>query len=133
MYSKFHVTIYLWPMRDHGHDVDINKNKLQEISFCDTKDHGYVPPVVNTSRSCPHSWLIAGFVTSVTRRVPLLQQELPTLPEHLSPLPVFSWVRGTLSFVFCVLICRSLFVPFHSIGHCVVCPFLIYGFWLPLW
>jgi hypothetical protein len=27
-----------------------------------TNDHGYVPLVVNTSRSFPHSWLIIGFV-----------------------------------------------------------------------
>ena len=108
-----------------GHDVDnnISKHKLQEISFCVTNDHGYFPPVVNTSRSCLHSRPITGFVTSVTRWMPLLQQELLSLPEHLSPPPVFSWVHVTLSFVFGVLICRSLFVLFHSFGHCVVCPF----------
>jgi len=49
-----------------------------------TNDYGYVPLVVNTSRSFPHSRLITGFVTRLTRRVPLVEQELLTLPEHLS-------------------------------------------------
>jgi hypothetical protein len=36
------------------------------------------------------------------------------------------------------MFCRSLFVLFVLFllvffGHCVVCRFLIYGFWLPLW
>jgi hypothetical protein len=53
-----------------------------------TNDHGYVPLVVNTSRSFPHSLLITGFVTKLTRRVPPVEQELPTLLEHLSSPPV---------------------------------------------
>jgi hypothetical protein len=52
--------------------------------ICVTNDHGYVPLVVNTSRSFPHSWLVTVFVTKLTWRVPLVDQELPTLPEHLS-------------------------------------------------
>jgi hypothetical protein len=28
---------------------------------------------------------------------------------------------------------RLLITPLVSFGHCVVCPSLIYGFWLPLW
>jgi hypothetical protein len=40
--------------------------------------------IVNTSRSFPHSRLITGFVTRLTRRVPLGEQELLTLPEYLS-------------------------------------------------
>jgi hypothetical protein len=39
-----------------------------------TNDHGYVPLVVNTSRSFPHSWLITGFVTRLTRWVSLEEQ-----------------------------------------------------------
>ena len=38
--------------------------------------------VVNTSRSFPHSWLITRFVTRLTRRVPLVEQELLNLSEH---------------------------------------------------
>jgi hypothetical protein len=41
-----------------------------------------VPLVVSTSRSFPHWRLITGFVTRLTRRVPLVEKELPTLPER---------------------------------------------------
>ena len=71
-------------------------------NICVTNDHGYVPLVVNTSRSFPHSWLIARFITRLTRRVPLAEQELITLPEHMSSPPVFSGVRVTWSLVLCV-------------------------------
>jgi hypothetical protein len=75
-----------------------------------TNNHGYVPLVVSTSQSFPHSWLITVFVTRLTRLIPLVKQELPTLPEHLSSPPVFSGVRVTRSLVLCVVFCRSLFV-----------------------
>ena len=48
-------------------------------NICVTNDRGYAPFVVNTSRSFPHSWLISGFVTKLTRRVPLVEQGLLTL------------------------------------------------------
>ena len=48
-------------------------------NICVTHDHAYVPLVVSTSRSFPHSRLITGFVTRLTRRVPLVEQELLTL------------------------------------------------------
>jgi hypothetical protein len=53
-------------------------------NICVTNDHGYVPFVVNTSRSFPHSRLITGFVTRLKRRVPLVEQELLIIQEHLS-------------------------------------------------
>ena len=62
-------------------------------------DHRYVPLVVNTSRSFPHSRLIIGFVSRLTRREPLVEHELLTLPEQLSSPPVFGGVRGTRSLV----------------------------------
>jgi len=40
--------------------------------------------VVITIRYFLHSWSITGFVTRETRRVPLVFQELPTLPKHPS-------------------------------------------------
>jgi hypothetical protein len=66
--------------------------------------------------------------------VPLVEQELPTLPEHLGSSLVFSEVRVTWSLVLCTCFvdpCLS-FCTF-SFGHCLVCPFSIYRFWLPLW
>ena len=93
-------------------------------NICITNDHGYVPLVVNTSRSFPHSWLITGFVTRLTRRVSLVEQELFTLQEHLSSPLVFSWVPVARSLVVCVCF----------VYRCLVfCTFSIYGFWLPLW
>jgi len=90
--------------------------------------------VIHTSRSFPHSWLSIGFVPRLTRRVALVEQDLLTLPEHLSLPPIFSWVRVTRSLVLCVCFVdrRLSFCPF-SFGHCVVCSSSIYGSWLPLW
>jgi hypothetical protein len=51
-------------------------------NICVTNVHGYVP-FVSTSRSFPHSWPITGFVTRSIRRVPLVEQEFLTIPEHL--------------------------------------------------
>jgi hypothetical protein len=87
-----------------------------------------------TPRSVPHSWLITRFVTTATRRLPPVEQELLTIPEYLRSPSVFNGVRVTISLVLCVCFvdhCLS-FCPF-SFGHCVVCSSWIYGFWLPLW
>ena len=62
-----------------------------------------------------HSWLITGLVTRLTGRVPIEEQELPTLPVHMSLPPIFSGVRVTRSLVLCVCFvdrCLSLFVLF---------------------
>ena len=58
-----------------------------------------------SSKTCINSWLITGCVARVSWRV----QELPTLPVHT---PDFSGVRVTRSLVWCVMLCRSLFVLF---------------------
>jgi hypothetical protein len=99
-----------------------------------TNVHGYVPLVVNTSQSFPHSWLIIGFVTILTRRVSLMEQELLTLPEHLISPPVFSGVHVTRSLVWYVcFVDRCLSFCTFSFGHSGVWSSSIYGFWLPLW
>jgi hypothetical protein len=96
-----------------------------------TNDHGYVPLVVSTSRSFPRAWLITGFVSRLTRRVSLVEQEL--LPFRCT------WVHSGIS-EFCVIRCLVLYVCFvdrclyfctFSFGHCVVCSYSIYGFRLP--
>ena len=46
----------------------------------------------------------------VTRRVPLVEQELLTNTEHLCSPSIFSGVRVPCSLVFCVVFCRSLLV-----------------------
>jgi len=102
-------------------------------NICVSNDHGYVPLVVKTSRSFPHSGLVTEFVTRLTRQVPLVEQELPTLPEHLISPPVFNGVRITRSLVLCVCFGdRCLSFCTFSFGHCAVCSSSIYGFWLPL-
>jgi len=99
-----------------------------------------------TSRSFPHSRLTIWFVTRLTRRVPLVEQELPTLPEHLSSPPVFSEVRVTRILVLCICFvdrclsfCRFVLFVLTIVlsvlplfDHCVVCS-SIDGFLLPLW
>ena len=85
-------------------------------------------------RSFPRSWFIIGFVTRLTRRVPLVELELLTLLEHLGSLPVYSGVRVTRSLVLYVcFVDHCLSFCTFSFGHCVVCSSSIYGFWLLLW
>jgi hypothetical protein len=77
-----------------------HKSKYRVIrTSLKTNEQRYVPLVANTSRSCPHSWVITGFVTRLTRRVPLVEQEMSTLPEHLSSPPDFSGVPVIRSLV----------------------------------
>ena len=64
--------------------------------------------------------LITGFVTRLTRRVSLVEQELLTISEHLSSPPVFSGVRVTRSLVLCVcFVDRCLSFYTFSFGHCM--------------
>ena len=85
--------------------------------ICVTNDPGYVPLVVNTSRSFPHSRLITGFVSRLTRRVPLVEQEHPSSP------PGFSWVSCYSIFSFMCMFCRSLFVLFYFFFWSLCCLF----------
>ena len=66
--------------------------------------------------------LTTGFVTRLTRQVPLVKQELPNLPEHLSSPPVFSGVRVTRSLVLYVcFVDRCFSFCTFSFDHCVFC------------
>ena len=60
------------------------------------------------------SYFIYANITLITRvtwrvRVPLVEQELLTLPEYLSSLQLFCGFRVACSFVFWIVFCRSLF------------------------
>ena len=84
---------------------------------------------------CIQVILITGFVTRLTRRVPLLSGAGTAYPSG-SPefTPGFSGVRVTRSLV--VYVCfadRCLSFCTFSFGHCIVCSSSIYGFWLPFW
>jgi hypothetical protein len=73
-------------------------------------------------------------VTRLTRRVPLVAQELLISPKHMSSPPVYSGVRVTRSLIIYVyFVDHCLSFCACSFGHCVVCSSSIYGFWLPLW
>ena len=68
-----------------------------------------LPQICTVCRNNNHnSRLITRFVARVTRRVPHVDQEMPTLPEHLSLSLALSGVRVARSLIFCVILCRSL-------------------------
>ena len=54
-----------------------------------------------------------------------VEQELLTLPEHMSSFPVLSGVRVGRSVVFCVMFCRWWLVVLLLFFFC---PFSRYGF-----
>jgi hypothetical protein len=103
------------------------------MSICVKNNHGYVPCVVITNWFCLQSWLITGFATKITRLVPHVEQELLTVPEHLSWPSNFSGICVDQSVIIGVVFCRLLFVRLSCFGHCIVCPSSNCGFWLPLW
>jgi hypothetical protein len=59
------------------------------LECCLTNEEGYVPLVVTTSLSFPHSWLITGFAIRLTRRVSLVEQE--QFLVRFDPLSRKSW------------------------------------------
>jgi hypothetical protein len=61
---------------------------------------------------------------SLTWWVPLMEQELLTLPEHLGSPPVFSGIRVVQCLVFCVVFCTLLFV-FLSLFWSLYCLFFL--------
>ena len=66
------------------------------------RDSLHIPDLI------PNLWFITGFVTRLKRRVSLVEQELLTLPNHLSS-PSGSCYS---IFSFICMFCRSLFVLF---------------------
>jgi len=57
---------------------------------------------------------MTGFVTGVTRRVPLVEQELLTRSDHPSSPLVFSVVRVAQSSFLCI--CRFFFCPLYCLS-----------------
>jgi hypothetical protein len=66
-------------------------------------------------RSLSHSLPLIGFLSIVTQRVPLVEQELPIFPSSST---VLSGFRVTQSLDFSIIFCRSLFVilPFFLLA-----------------
>ena len=86
--------------------------------------------------SCPYSY--NRMATAVT----YFYYRSLTYHEYILPeTNKFNWTTEKRGFdemfrllVLCVcFVDRCLFLCPCSFGHCVVCPSLIYGFWLPLW
>jgi hypothetical protein len=80
-------------------------------NMCVISEHEYVPLVVRTSGSFPHSSYITRLLTRAMRRVSLVEQELLASPRHMAHSGC-SGARVSQSVVFCVVFCRSLFFLF---------------------
>ena len=87
--------------------------------ICVTNDHGSPPLVIDSSQSFLHSWLVTVFVTKVTRWVPLMEQELFTLPDHMSLPSVCSGVRVARSLFFVCSVLHLVFVLFRLPWYCL--------------
>ena len=125
--STQHIIIILAQLAfavTHQWNTSLNWFDMREdwASSFEFEAHRYVPLVLNTFRSFPHSWLIARFVTRVTWQVPLVEQELLTLAEHLSSPPVFSEISCYSIFSFMCMFCRSLFVLLYFFSWSLCCP-----------
>jgi hypothetical protein len=67
------------------------------------------------------SSLVKGFVKRIPRRGTHVEQDMPTLPEHLSWRQGFNGIRVARSLVFCVMLCRSLFVHLSRFSFQLYC------------
>ena len=80
-------------------------------------------------------FMLSNYLSSCFYSPTRVEQEMPTVPEHMSSLSVFSGIHIERSFVFCVMFCRSLFVLLLFFLLTIMLSVLssIYGFWLHLW
>ena len=67
--------------------------------------------------------LLSFFIYSPETYLAHVEQGLPTLPEHLSSLQVFSSVRADRSLAFFVMLCRSVVCPFILLTIALSVPF----------
>jgi hypothetical protein len=95
-------------------------------NICFTDFHIYIPLVVVTIPSLfSLLWLVTGFITSATRRMPQLTQELRVPSNYLnSSRSIFSFLYGVLStivfrFVIVIFVPALLFLitPFGIFKH----------------
>ena len=113
-YSKCHCFNYTF-----SYFVNLHSSRKQ-LTYCslNVKQHDIIP----------HSRLITGFVTTVTRRVPIVELEHRTLPEHLrSPPPFNGGSCMLLNHQFSVWCLLDIVFPFFFFGHCIICP-SFYGY-----
>jgi hypothetical protein len=80
-------------------------------------------PRLDSNQQCWYKAAQIRLAFQRTRRLPLLEQELISLPEHVGSPPVFSGVRVARSLVFCVVFCRSLFIILSLFSWSFCCLF----------
>ena len=80
----------------YGYHYDLVSSYI--ISF--TNEHECIPFFVIKIRPCPYLWLILRFVTRVTWRASIVEEELFTLLGHFRSHPVFWGIRIAQSLVF---------------------------------
>jgi hypothetical protein len=103
-----------------------NKHALLEVDYCWKRLWFVWLNIVKHVNS-----IITGFVTRVTRRVPLVEQELLTLLRYLISTRDFGGVRGSRSLIFCLVFCRSLCVLLSFFPSC--CLFFDLHILITLW
>ena len=129
MSSLCFIYIYIQP----SSSIFLNLSTRKVRNFCVTNDRGYIPFVVITIRSFPHSWLITGFARRATRQVQHVEQKLPNLLESLT-LPLFftclNVVHAIKLHVFMFLVpCYDLLYDFHvkTMFYLSWLLFVVYG------
>ena len=79
-------------------------------NICVTNDYGYVPRIVNTSWSFPHSWLIIEYVTRLTTTDATSGAGTAYLSAASEFTPDVWWSSCYLIFSFVCMFCGFLFV-----------------------
>jgi hypothetical protein len=104
------------------------KRTKRQTTIYKTWIHDIVYPKIDTLKNefedfhCSRSSIkiLDVLMTQVARRVPLVEQDPPTIPKHW--FLRFSGIRVARSLVFCVVFCRS-FVPLsYFVYLCIACP-----------
>lgn len=114
----------------YGHKHDF----VASYGISVTNDHWYVPFVVNTIWFSFMTYYRIWNKNTLTRQIPLVGQDIFTLPEHPWLTLVFSGVCVSQSKIFCVVFVWSLFVLLSFFLLAIYCvSFFYYGFWLQLY
>lgn len=104
-YNKQNMTCQLLKMSYPGDHI----NDQSESMFTEIDKWTLVRTIYHIFCS-PHSWPITGLITWKIRRVPPVEQKLPTRPEQLSSPPLFSGIRVTRFLVLYIVVILSFFL-----------------------
>ena len=115
---SFETSHYLFKLINCIYCVNVNRiYSLRQVLSCTKLWYKWLCLIEKTKLETDRHLVTESSNTSVTviRRLSLVEQELPTRPEHLGSLPILNGVRA----------CCSIFS--------FPCPSSIYAFWLLLW